>query len=188
MDFYTDFDMINPVKIKSNDAIRVNLNTIRVVNSLLFNLGLVVINEERFQQSWKSNSTIILKRIIIDESMCLRTAGASTVIAVIQLTHDSFFYNSVALLERELVSYIDVIIIIIESDDFEASSPYNNKIIPTNGIDNTSQPSFVVPVVYINNEEEHNSDATVIAINRANKVMDITTMTVDIATSNDGLT
>ena len=143
MDFYTDFDMINPVKIKSNDAIRVNLNTIRVVNSLLFNLGLVVINEERFQQSWKSNSTIILKRIIIDESMCLRTAGASTVIAVIQLTHDSFFYNSVTLLERELVSYIDVIIIIIESDDFEASSPYNNKIIPTNGIDNTSQPSFV---------------------------------------------
>ena len=46
MDFYTDFDMINPVKIKSNDAIRVNLNTIRVVNSLLFNLGLVVIKEE----------------------------------------------------------------------------------------------------------------------------------------------
>jgi len=138
MDFYTDFDMINPVKIKSNDAIRVNLNTIRVVNSLLFNLGLVVINEERFQQSWKSNSTIILKRIIIDESMCLRTAGASTVIAVIQLTHDSFFYNSVALLERELVSYIDVIIIIIESDDFEASSLYNYKIVPTNGIDNTS--------------------------------------------------
>jgi len=46
MDFYTDFDMINPVKIKSNDAIRVNLNTIRVVNALLFNLGLVVINEE----------------------------------------------------------------------------------------------------------------------------------------------
>ena len=120
--------------------------------------------------------------------MCQRTAGASTVIAVIQLTHDSFFYNSVTLLERELVSYIDVIIIIIESDDFEASSPYNNKIIPTNGIDNTSQPSFVVPVVYINNEEEHNSDATVIAINRANKVMDITTMTVDIATLNDGLT
>jgi len=101
------------------------------------------------------------------------------------LTHDSFFYNSVTLLERELISYIDVIIIIIiESDDFEASSPYNNKIIPTNGIDNTSQPSFVVPLVYINNEEEHNSDATVIAINRANKVMDITTMTVDIATSN----
>ena len=140
----------------------------------------MIIDEERFQQSWTSNSITILKRIIIDESMCLRTAGASTVIAVIQLTHDSFFYNSVTLLERELVSYIDVIIIIIESDDFETSSPC---IIP-----NTSQPSFVVPVVYINNEEEHDSDATVITINRANKVMDITTITVDIATLNDGLT
>jgi hypothetical protein len=105
------------------------------------------------------------------------------VIAVIQLTHDSFFYNSVTLLERELFSYIDVIIIIIESDDFETRIPCINKIIP-----NTSQPSFVVPVVYINNEEEHDSDATVITINRANKVMDITTMTVDIATLNDGLT
>jgi len=188
MDFYTDFDMMHPVKIKSNDAIRVDLNTSRVVNSILFNLqvsiyiGLVIIDEERFQQSWTSNSTTILKRIIIDESMCLRTAGASTVIAVIQLTHDSFFYNRVTLLERELFSYIDVIIIIIESDDFETSSPCINKIIP-----NISQPSFVVPVVYINNEE-HDSNATVITINRANKVMDITTMTVDIATFNDGLT
>ena len=109
-------------------------------------------------------------------------------IAVIQLTHDSFFYNSVTLLERELVSYIDVIIIIIESDDFERSCPCNYKIIPTNGIDNTSQRSFVIPVVYINNEEEYDSDATVITINRANKVMDITAMTVDIATLNDGLT
>ena len=42
--------------------------------------------------------------------------------------------------------------------------------------------------MYINNEEEHDSDATVITINRANKVMDITTITVDIATLNDGLT
>jgi hypothetical protein len=150
-------------------------------------MGLVIINEERFQQSWTSNSTTILKRMIIDESMCLRTAGASTVIAVIQLfTHDSFFYNSVTLLESELVSYIDVIIIIIENDDFERSSPCDNIIIPTNSIDNTSQPSFVVPVIYINNEEEEQdySDATVIKINRANKVMDITTMTVDITTLN----
>ena len=30
MDFYTDFDVMYPVKIKSNDAIRINLNTNRV--------------------------------------------------------------------------------------------------------------------------------------------------------------
>ena len=73
----------------------------------------------------------------------------------------------------------------LEKGDFSLNSilKTHNKIIP-----NTSQPSFVVPVVYINNEEEHDSDATVITINRANKVMDITTITVDIATLNDGLT
>jgi len=207
MNFQSDFDVTQPIKSNSNDKKTVGLDKKQVANSLIFNthvsifVGLVIINEERFQRSW-GNNTAILKRLIIDESMCLRTAGASTVITMIQLSQDSFIYNRTFILVRELVSYIDIILIgkdnfnkslpcsnmnidtdymTIQKDTHHINTVYNESVFTKNMTNIIPTSMIFVPIVYINDGDEHDSIATVISINRINKVLDISTMKVGIS-------
>jgi hypothetical protein len=113
--------------------------------------------------------------MIIDESMCLRTAGASTVIAMIQLTHDSFLSRDLlSLLGKGIVSYIDAIVIhdayeIITCDRVEVEQVINNSaaddLIPSRHV--------IVPVFYVSDKDR---DSTVILIDRR---MDNISFTID---------